>query len=170
MKTFTWQRLNWWATRFLVALEPHPVGQLRFPSSWNWDAEYTDADATLRFTQPSAWNSDVRVTQGEVTVGTIRGGWFGSPSLTLASGECFVLATSTWQQEAAWKTADGAILVTFQQATWSARSTGAVPAPDALPPDLERLLVSSGIFLGQLRQKRTALIFAFLLLASASRH
>lgn len=172
MKTFTWQRLNWFATRFLVRMEQHPVGQLLFTSSWNWDAEYTEQDTTLRFVQPSAWSNEVLVTQDGQPVGGIRFRLFGEQTLQLASGEYFVLSTSPWQQEVYWKTPSGETLLTYQQATWSARSTGIISSPNALSAELERLLLSSGIYMRQLSQMRTALLILILLplLSTANRH
>ena len=172
MKTVHWKRANWLATRFVFDLEQQAVGHLLFPSSWNFDAVYTDRDTQLRFAQRSFWTGDVSITQQGEPIGTIRFGVLGGQSLTLVTGERFRLSTGFWQQAASWQKENGETVIRYEQAALGSSGKGIVCSPDALPPALETLLLSSGVYVRQLNQKRTAVMVAIVmpLIAGANRH
>ncbi|MBF9239622.1 hypothetical protein I2I05_19675 [Hymenobacter sp. BT683] len=167
MKTSTWKCADWLAQRFVITLERQREGQLLFTSWWHHDAVYTDHDTKLQFARKSFWSSDIFITKDGEPLGEIRFGLFGEPALTRASGELFVLSTSLWEQEAYWKTAGGETLMRFQQAALSFIGKGVIRSAEALPRELETLLVSSGVFAQQLSRNRTVLLVAMLLLLIA---
>ena len=88
------------------------------------------------------------------------------------TGERFQLSTGFWQQAASWQKENGKTVIRYEHAALGSRGKGIVCSPDALPPALETLLLSSGVYVRQLTQKRTAVMVAIVmpLIAGANRH
>lgn len=154
MKTLHWKRTNWTAQNFIFSAGRDILGQLTFHSNWNFKAVYTDQQTKLKFVQESFWSRDVLITEGERIVGKIRSGLFGGSTLTLPAGDTYVIATSLWEQEVYWKTEQGETIIKYQQAIMSSLEKGVISFKNKLPLETEKLLMSSGLFIRQMRLKR----------------
>jgi hypothetical protein len=171
MKTLTWQHTDWFEKHFIFKMEQQVIGQLIIDSSWNINAEYTDKETKLIFAQKSFWNRDVLITREGKMIGEIHIGLFGEQTLYVVTGEKFFLSTSLWEQEAYWKTEKGETVIKFQQMFMSSVGKGMINSQNTLTIEMEKLLISSGVFIRQLKRKQTAAIVAVMIpiIASASR-
>lgn len=170
MKTLNWRHTDWNARNFMFSIGQEIIGQLTFSSYWNFNAVYTDKDTKLKFTQKSFWDRDAIITKDRKTVGEINFGLFATQTLKLVTGERFTLSTSFWEQEAYWKTENGETIIKYQQATMSSMGKGLISLNDSLTIDIEKLLVSGGLFARQVRHKRIVLFIAIMIpILAASR-
>lgn len=144
-------------------MEQQLIGQLAFNSSWNLNALYTDKETQLKFVQKGFWDRDVLLTKSGNPIGEIHIRLFGDQTLELVTGERFTLTTSIWEQEVYWKNEKGETVITYQQAPMSAMGKGSISANDTLTDELEKILISSGVFVRQLARKRRVLTVAIML-------
>ena len=170
MKTLNWRHTDWNARNFVFQVGQEIIGQLSFYSVWNFNAVYTDSETKLKFAQKGFW-SKILVTQEEKVVGKIDSGIFGRQTLTLSTGEVFRLSTDFWGSNVRWSNAAGEIVVNYKQATMSSMGKGVIDLRDTMNTEVETLLISAGLFIRQLTQKRRTLMVALMLpiLAAASR-
>lgn len=171
MKTLNWRHTDWSAKNFIFSIGQEIIGQLTFNSSWNFNAVYTDKETRVKFAQKSFWDRDVLITRDGKTIGEIHIGLFGEQALKLVTGERFTLSTSFWEKEAYWKNEKGETIVRYQQATMSSMGKGLISLKDSLTIEIEKLLISSGVFVRQLTHKRRAIAVAIVIpiIAAASR-
>jgi hypothetical protein len=170
MKTLNWRHTGWNARNFLFTIGQEIIGQLTFNSFWNFHAVYTDNDTNLKFSQKGFWDRGVLITKDGRTLGEIDFGLFGTQTLKLATGERYTLSTSFWEQEIFWKNEKGDTIVKYQQATMSSLGKGLISLNDTLTMETEKLLISGGLFIRKVMQKRRALVVIMVILfASASR-
>lgn len=170
MKTLNWRHTDWNARTFIFSIGQEIIGQLAFSSYWNFNAVYTDKDTNLKFSQKSFWDRDAIISRDGETVGEINFGLFATQTLKLVTGERFTLSTSFWEQEAYWKTENGATIIKYQQATMSSMGKGLITLNDSLTIDKEKLLISGGLFARQVRHKRIVLFIAIMIpILAASR-
>jgi hypothetical protein len=171
MKTLNWRHTGWNARNFLFTIGQEITGQLTFNSFWNFHAVYTDKETNLKFSQKGFWDRGVLITKDGKTLGEIDFGLFGKQTLKLVTGERFNLSTSFWEQETLWKNEKGDIIVKYQQATMSSLGKGLISLNETLTIETEKLLVSGGLFIRKVMQKRRSLIVVIvILLSGASRH
>ena len=171
MKTLHWKHTDWFGKNFIFTIGQEIIGQLTFNNSWNVNAVYTDSDTKLTFTQKGFWDRDVLITHNGKTVGEIHNALFGRQILKLATGEKFTLSTSFWEQEVYWKNDNDETLVKYQQATMSSMGKGLITLNDTLTLEIQKLLMSSGLFARRLMHKRVALVVVIMIpVIAASRH
>lgn len=172
MKTLNWRRKGWFAKKFIFFVEQQIIGQLNFNSSWNFNALYSDKESELKFAQKSFWERDVIITIDEKKVGKIHVGIFGEQTLKLETGERFILSTNLWEQEVFWKDEKGETIIKYKQAKMSSMGKGLISSKESLTIEMEKLLISSGVFIRQLTRKRRTIIVAIMIpiIAAANRH
>jgi hypothetical protein len=163
MKTLNWRHTDWFAKNFIFSIGQEIIGQLTFNSSWNFNAVYTDKETNLKFSQKNFWDRDVLVTKDGKSIGEISFRLFGTQTLKLVTGERFTLSSSFWGQEIYWKNENGKTIVKYRQATMSSMGKGLINLTDSLATDVEKLLISSGLFTRQLMHKRIALLVAVMI-------
>ena len=163
MKTLNWRHTDWNARNFIFLIGQEIVGQLTFSSYWNFNALYTDKETNLKFAQKSFWDRDAIITKDGETVGEISFGLFATQTLKLATGEKFILSTSFWEHEVYWKTDKGDIIIKYQQATMSSMGKGLISLKDSLTVEMEKLLISSGLFARQVKHRRVVLIMVIMI-------
>lgn len=156
MKMINWKRTNWTARKFIFSIEQAQVGQLTFNHTWKFDANFTDHQTQLKFTQKSFWDRDVLIKKDGKRVGELQSGLFGEQKLKLATGEIFFISTSFWGQEAYWKTIEGETIITYKQAAMSSLENGLIKLNASLTSDIEKLLISTGLFARLVSRKRIA--------------
>jgi hypothetical protein len=170
MKTLNWRHTDWNARNFIFSIGQEIIGQLTFYNSWSVSAVYTDKETNLKFAQKSFWDRDVLITKDGKVVGEIDFDLFGTQTLKLPTGERFTLSTNFWEQEAYWKNEQGKTIIKYQQATMSSMGKGLISLNDSQTIEMERLLISSGLFARQLRRKRiTLMIIVMIPIMAASR-
>jgi hypothetical protein len=163
MKTLNWRHTDWNARNFIFTIGQEIIGQLTFSSYLNFNAVYTDKETNLKFAQKSFWDRDAIITKDGETVGEINFGLFATQTLKLVTGERFSLSTSFWEQEVYWKNEKGETIVKYQQATMSSMGKGLISLKDSLTIEVEKLLISSGLFARQVRHKRLILVAAIMI-------
>ncbi|GHA78259.1 hypothetical protein [Pontibacter akesuensis] len=171
MKTLNWRRTDWNGRSFIFSVGQVIVGELTFASAWNSTATYTDKHTELKFSQKSFWDSNVAVTRDNKPFGEIYSGLWGEKTLKLVTGERFILSTSFWEQEVYWKTAKGETMITYRQAAMSSMEKGVISINGSLATEVEKLLISSGLFIRQVARKRLVRTVAVItpVIAAASR-
>jgi hypothetical protein len=171
MKTLNWRHTDWSARNFVFFLGQEIVGQLTFQSSWNFNAIYTDSKTRLKFTQKSFWDRKVSITLDDKEIGEMDSGLFSKQTLKLTTGEKFELASNFWGRDVTWKNTNGEAIAKYQQATMSSMGKGKIDIADSLSTEIEKVLISSGLFVRQLILKRVALTVAIVVpILAASRH
>jgi len=160
MKTLNWRHTDWSARHFIFSVGEEIIGQLTFYSSWNFNAEYTDKETKLRFSQKGVWNSNVLITREEERIGEIESGFFKHPTLRLTTGEKFILSANVWGRDVSWKSEKGETIINYEQATWSSMGKGRINLTDSLSPETEKLLISSGLYIRKFIHKRAAVVVA----------
>ncbi|MCP2042121.1 hypothetical protein [Pontibacter sp. HSC-36F09] len=168
MKTLNWRHTGWFAKDFIFTMEQQIIGNLTIDSSWNFKALYTDEETKLNFAQKSFWDRNVSITRDGEVIGEIHSGLFGEKTLRLVSGEKFTISTSLWEQEVYWKTEEGNTVVQYWQATMSSMGKGSISLEKSLPVEMEKLLISSGLFIRQMTRWRRARKMAVIILVIAS--
>jgi hypothetical protein len=163
MKTLNWRHTDWNTRNFIFSIGQEIIGQLTFNGFWNFNAVYTDKETNLKFSQKSFWDRDVQITKDGKAVGEIAFGLFGIQTLKLLTGEKFTLSTSFWEQEVYWKNENGDTIINYQQATMSSMGKGLITLKDSLTFEMEKLLISSGLFARQLKRKRAVLFIAVMI-------
>ncbi len=170
MKTINWRHTDWVGRNFIFSIGQEIIGQLTFNSVWNFNAVYTDKETNLKFTRKNFWGKDVQITKDGIPIGEISFGLFAVQTLKLLTGEKFTLSTSFWEQEVYWKNEKGDTIIKYQQATMSSMGKGLISLSDSLSVEMQRLLISSGLFTRHLRHKRIVLMIIVLLpIMSAAR-
>lgn len=171
MKTLNWRHTDWSAKNFVFFLGQEIVGQLTFQSSWNFNAVYTDNKTRLKFTQKSFWDRKVSITRDDKEVGEMDSGLLGKQTLKLSTGETFELVSNFWGRDVTWKNTSGDTIAKYQQATMSSMGKGKIDITDSLTIEIEKILISSGLFVRQLILKRVTLTIAIVVpILAASRH
>lgn len=160
MKTLNWKRTDWTARNFIFTLGQEIIGQLTFYSSWNFNAVYTDKESKLKFTQKGFWNKEVVITKNEDKIGIIESGFFKHPTLKLKTGEIFTLSSNVWGRDVRWEKNIGEIVIKYEQTTFSAMGKGLIKIKDSLDIEIEKLLISSGLYIRQYIHKRAAVTIA----------
>ncbi|MCC5927797.1 MAG: hypothetical protein JJU28_01000 [Cyclobacteriaceae bacterium] len=160
MRTLNWCRTNWIARNFVFSIGQEIIGQLTFHSSWNFNAVYTDKETKIRFAQTGFWDRSVLITKDGEKIGIIKSGFFIHPTLTLVTGEKFILSSNIWGRDVNWKTKEGKTIIQYKQTTLSSMEKGIIKLNDSLTIDIEKLLISSGLFIRQYIHKRAALMIA----------
>lgn len=156
MKILNWSSTGWFAKNFVFKFEQQILGELTFNNSWLYNGEYSDQETKLKFFQNSFWDRNIVVIKDAVRIGEIHIGLFGEQTLKLLTGEKFYLSTSFWEQEVYWKTERGETIVKYQQELMSSLEKGLISAEDSLTLEMEKLLISSGIFVRQMIRQRIA--------------
>jgi hypothetical protein len=170
MKTLNWRHTDWNARTFVFSLGKEIIGQLKFHSPWSFNAVYTDKETKLKFSQKNSWYGKIRITRDQKPVGEIDSGLFGKQILKLATGEKYELVSNFWGRDVQWKNSKGEMIINYKQATMSSMGKGTISLADSLTIELEKLLVSSGLFVRQLVIKRVAVLVAiFVPILAASR-
>ncbi|HZF65625.1 MAG TPA: hypothetical protein VEZ55_14120 [Chitinophagaceae bacterium] len=171
MKTLNWKRTDWKARNFIFSVGEELIGQLTFNSTWNFKAVYTDEQTQLKFVQNSFWNRDVLITKDGKAIAKIHSGIFGEQTLKLVTGVKYFISTSLWEQEVYWKTEKGETIIKYQQATMSSMENGLISLEESMTSEMEKLLISSGLFVRQMRRKRITrtLVIMLPILAAASK-
>jgi hypothetical protein len=164
MKTLSWRHTDWNARNFIFSIGQEIIGQLTFNSSWNFNAVYTDNETNLKFSQKGFWDRDVLITNDGKQIGEIKNDFFfGRQTLKLQAGETFILSSNFWGRNVNWKNEKGETIVKYQQATMSSMGKGSISLNDSLTIEMEKLLVSSGLFARQLLHKRIVLIVVIMI-------
>ncbi|MEA5520810.1 hypothetical protein [Limnoraphis robusta] len=163
MKTLNWRHTDWSARNFIFFIGQEIIGQLTFHNTWDFNAVYTDNDTRIRFKQRNFWDSKVSITRDEKIIGEIDAGLFKKLTIKLLTGEKYQLATNFWGRDVGWTNSDGERIINFKQATFSSMGKGTINLKDNLTLDTEKLLISSGLFVRQLIQKRVVLATAIMI-------
>lgn len=162
MKTLNWKHTDSSARNFIFFIGQEIIGNLTFYNTWDFNATYTDNNTKITFKQRSFWNSKVAITKDEKAIGEIKAGLFEKLRIVLATGERYELTTNFWGRDVGWKNAKGERIINFKQGTFSSMGKGTISLEDNLSLDTGKLLMSSGLFVRQLIQKRV--VFAVVIM------
>lgn len=145
MTTFNWRHTDWRGKEVLfTTVERQVVGKLSLYGSWNASYSYDESD--FNFTSKGLFDTKVRITQDGNLLARLKMGSFGLPTLTLATGERFILSTDFWERELYWKTDRGEKCMIYHRPALSSMGKGMVYVKDGLAGEKARLLMSTGLY------------------------
>lgn len=150
MKTLNWRAIDLNSRNLILSAGHEVVGQLSFISYWNSDAVYSDKESEFMFNSKGIFKNDILISKKGQPIGELNFRFFGDHTLTLSSGEKFILSSSPWGRDVNWKSASGEVIVHYQQTSAFSTRQGFVNVKDSLDSGLQKLLTSSGLFARQL--------------------
>ena len=154
IKTFYWYPAHWASRDLYIADEEEVVAQMTFPSFWNFDTVYTDRYMEMEIRQAGFFRNRIEIIRNDTVLGEMNGGFWGNRVITLINGHSYWLDRSLWSSEVHWKSESGEIQMTFHQPVFSSPRKGTIYAKDDLPYEIERVLLSVGVFHRILSRRR----------------
>lgn len=164
MKILNWRHTDWRANNFLVYLGKQIVGQLRFISSWNFNAIYTDSENKITFKEKGYFDTTTEISKEDGSlIGLMKAKAFGRPTIRLANSEHYELISNFWGRDVQWRDAKGEPVIKYAQATMNSMGKGSITTTVPLAAETEKILFASGLYNIQLFNRKAMYFVAIMI-------